>query len=140
MRSQPVVGMVFRCALLLSVGISLSGDLTPVAVEAARSAFRRKTPKIQLSRAGVGPRPDPRTGGFAKFSGKARSIPRRRRSNPLTVEIDTTSLFTEIDKLKPPRSPDFFEVRRFPTAKFESTKVEGAPRTRRLRANSRSTA
>jgi polyisoprenoid-binding protein YceI len=44
------------------------------------------------------------------------------------VDIDTTSLFTQFDMLTTHlKSPDFFEVRRFPTAKFESTKIETGP-------------
>jgi len=43
----------------------------------------------------------------------------------VSLEIDTASLFTQFDMLTTHlKSPDFFEVRRFPTAKFESTKIE----------------
>jgi polyisoprenoid-binding protein YceI len=79
--------------------------------------------KIQFVCAHVGPKPDPRKGGFGKFSGKAVLDGKLLKS--VSVEIDTTSLFTEFDMLTTHlKSPDFFEVRRFPTAKFESTKIE----------------
>lgn len=66
--------------------------------------------------------PDPRTGGFAKFSGQARLAGQRLES--ISVDIDTTSLFTSIGKLTDHlKSGDFFEVNEHPTAKFESTKI-----------------
>ena len=67
--------------------------------------------------------PDPRTGGFAKFSGKA-EVDADGKLKSVNVDIDTTSLFTSIQKLTDHlKSPDFFEVREYPTAKFESTKI-----------------
>ena len=49
------------------------------------------------------------------------------------MEIDTASLGTEIEKLTNHlKSPDFFEVRKYPTAKFESTKIEGGSITGKL--------
>jgi polyisoprenoid-binding protein YceI len=68
-------------------------------------------------------KPDPRTGGFAKFSGKA-EVDADGKLKSVSVDIDTTSLFTSIPKLTDHlKSGDFFEVREHPTAKFESTKV-----------------
>jgi polyisoprenoid-binding protein YceI len=66
--------------------------------------------------------PEPRTGGFAKFSGQAKLAGQRLES--ISVDIDTTSLFTSIGKLTDHlKSGDFFEVNEYPTAKFESTKI-----------------
>src|SRR5947208_14307857 len=43
----------------------------------------------------------------------------------VSLEIDAASLFTDFDMLTTHlKSPDFFEVRRFPMAKFESIKIE----------------
>jgi polyisoprenoid-binding protein YceI len=68
-------------------------------------------------------KPDPRTGGFAKFSGKA-EVDADGKVKSVSVDIDTTSLFTSIPKLTDHlKSGDFFEVREHPTAKFESTKI-----------------
>lgn len=71
------------------------------------------------------PKPaDPRTGGFAKFTGKVTVDPATKALTAVTADIDTTSLFTAIPKLTDHlKTADFFEVREYPTAKFESTKV-----------------
>jgi polyisoprenoid-binding protein YceI len=96
-----------------------------VPVQAGAAALTPQNTKIQFVCAHVGPRPDPRKGGFAKFSGKAQIDAAGKTLKALSVEIDTSSIFTEIDMLTNHlKSPDFFEVRRFPTAKFESTKIE----------------
>jgi polyisoprenoid-binding protein YceI len=70
--------------------------------------------------------PDPRTGGFEKLSGKAKVDASGKALQAVSVEIDTTSLWTEVggrltDHLK---SADFLEIREYPTIKFESTKIE----------------
>jgi polyisoprenoid-binding protein YceI len=65
---------------------------------------------------------DPHIGGFAKFSGQA--VVDADKLKSVSVEIDTASLFTKIPKLTGHlKTADFFEVREYPTAKFESTKV-----------------
>jgi polyisoprenoid-binding protein YceI len=71
-----------------------------------------------------GDKPDPRTGGFAKFSGKVTVDPATKTLTGVTADIDTASLFTEFPKLTSHlQTADFFEVREYPKAKFESTKV-----------------
>lgn len=66
-------------------------------------------------------KPDPRNGSFEKLSGTA-MVDQTLMS--VQVDIDTTSLTTEIEKLTNHlKSPDFFDVNRFPKASFESTKI-----------------
>jgi polyisoprenoid-binding protein YceI len=70
-------------------------------------------------------KPDPRKGGFKSFTGKA--IVDAGALKAIEVEIDTESVYTEIDKLTNHlKSVDFFDVRQFPKAKFVSTKIETA--------------
>jgi polyisoprenoid-binding protein YceI len=81
--------------------------------------------KIQFVGIHSGDKPDPRTGTFEKFSGEAKVDPAVGTVTSLTVDIDTTSLKTDIEKLTDHlKSPDFFNVNEHPTAKFESTKIE----------------
>jgi polyisoprenoid-binding protein YceI len=95
-----------------------------VPVSGGAAALSPENTKIQFVCAHSGAKPDPRTGGFAKFSGKADVDPATKSLKSVAVEIDTTSLFTEIDKLTTHlKSADFFEVRQHPTARFVSTKV-----------------
>ena len=90
---------------------------------AGASMLTPQNTKIQFICAHVGAKPEPRRGGFSKFSGQALLDGKSLKS--VSFDIDTASLFTEFDKLTTHlKSPDFFEVRRFPTAKFESTKIE----------------
>ena len=68
-------------------------------------------------------KPDPRTGTFEKFTGKA--IVNAGAPTSIQVDIETASLSTEIEKLTTHlKSPDFFDVREHPQAKFQSTKIE----------------
>ena len=63
-------------------------------------------------------------GGFDKVSGTA-TAGKEATSLKLEVEIDVTSLYTDEKKLTAHLlSPDFFDARKHPTAKFVSSKVE----------------
>ena len=84
--------------------------------------------KIQFTGTHSPPKkPDPRVGGFAKFTGEAKVDAEAKKLQSVSVSIDTTSLFTEFPKLTTHlNSPDFFETREYPTAKFESTEISEA--------------
>ena len=70
-----------------------------------------------------GDKPDPRKGGFAKFSGSA-SVDSSGALTGVQFDIETGSLWTEIAKLTGHlKSPDFFSVREFPAASFKSSSV-----------------
>lgn len=67
------------------------------------------------------------TGGFEKISGMAELD---KDGNLIKVEVsaDTTSIYSDADKLTEHlKSDDFFSVEKFPTAKFETTKIEAKP-------------
>src|SRR5437870_4057152 len=117
------------CATVLTAFSLHAADGVP-AVAGAVTLTPQNT-KIQFICAHVGAKPEPRKGGFGKFSGKALLDAKSLKS--VSLEIDTTSLFTEFDMLTTHlKSPDFFEVRRFPTAKFESTNIEPAAGTSQI--------
>jgi polyisoprenoid-binding protein YceI len=68
--------------------------------------------------------PEPRKGSFEKFSGKAEVDLAGKTLKGVAVEIETGSLKTEFDKLTNHlNSPDFFDTREYPTAKFKSTQI-----------------
>ena len=121
-----------RCALMalvMSSGAAISSLAvdavrTPAAIKGGKVALSPENTKIQFVCAHVGPKPDPRTGHFSKFSGTAEVDAASSVLRMVSVEIDTNSITTEFDKLTAHlKSPDFFEVRQYPTAKFESTKI-----------------
>jgi polyisoprenoid-binding protein YceI len=99
---------------------------TPVPATGGTATLSPENTKIQFVGTHSPPKqPDPRTGGFARFKGKAEVDPAAKTLKSVSVEIDTGSLFTEIgDRLTNHlKSPDFFDVREHPKATFESTKI-----------------
>jgi polyisoprenoid-binding protein YceI len=110
--------------LLLGIAaVSFGADAAPV--QSGAAMLTPQNTKIQFVCAHAGPRPDPRKGGFAKFSGKAQVDAAAHTLKSLEVDIETASLWTEFDMLTTHlKSPDFFEVRKHPTASFVSTKIE----------------
>src|SRR5262249_48132552 len=103
--------------------ISYSADAVPV--QKGTATITPQNTKLQFVCAHVAADPMPRKGGFAKFMGKAEVDVAAKTLKSLEVDIDTTSLFTEVGNMhtNPLKSPDFFEARRYPTAHFESTKI-----------------
>lgn len=113
-------GWMAMVACLASV--SLAAEAVPLTKGVA--TISPANSKIAFVGTHSGDKPDPRVGGFAKFSGKVTVDPATKALTGVTADIDTASLFTSIPKLTDHlKNPDFFEVREYPRAKFESTKV-----------------
>jgi polyisoprenoid-binding protein YceI len=116
-----VLGILATFLMLASVAAAAE---KPVPLAKGVAALSPDNTKIQFVGTHVGAKPDPRTGGFAKFSGKAQLDEAGKSLKSVSVNVDTASLFTEIPKLTDHlKTADFFEVREYPTAKFESTKI-----------------
>ena len=97
----------------------------PVAIEDGEAELTPKNTTIQFVGTHVGPRPDPRTGYFTKFTGALVVDAATKAPSAATVEIETGSLITPIARLTGHlQSPDFFEVRRYPKATFQSKTIE----------------
>jgi len=112
------------CGAIFVAIQSIALAATPVPVSGGAATLSPNNTKIQFVGTHSGAKPDPRTGGFAKFKGKAEIDAAKKTLKSVSVEIETASLFTEIQKLTDHlKSPDFFEVREYPKATFESTKV-----------------
>jgi polyisoprenoid-binding protein YceI len=80
--------------------------------------------KIQFVGKHTNEQPD-RVGHFEKFDGKAEVDKAAGELKSVSVVIETGSLSTQFAKLTNHlNSPDFFDSRQFPTAKFESTRIE----------------
>ncbi|OYP36152.1 polyisoprenoid-binding protein [Rhodopirellula sp. MGV] len=77
----------------------------------------------------VGTKPDgSHEGGFKKFKGHAHADHENPGASSLAIEIDTKSMWSDDEKLTNHlKSPDFFDVRKYPTVKFGSTKVDVTP-------------
>ena len=100
--------------------LALAALLAPVS-HAADVKLTGDNTKIKF----VGSKPDGKhEGGFKKLSGEFAADDDVTRSK-LSVTIDVDSLFTDNEKLTGHlKSPDFFDVKRFPTAKFVSTGIK----------------
>ncbi len=67
---------------------------------------------------------DTHEGSFEKLSGELRLVAGDPTKSSVTVTIDVASLTIEPEKLESHlRSPDFFDVEKFPEAKFASTSI-----------------
>jgi polyisoprenoid-binding protein YceI len=119
--------MVLLCGVFFSfVGLAgaVGAELAPVPVSGGTATLSPQNTSIRFVGVHTGDKPDPRTGGFAKFSGKVTVDPATSAIKSISTDIDTTSLYTSIPKLTDHlRTADFFEVREYPSAKFVSTKV-----------------
>lgn len=66
-------------------------------------------------------------GGFNEIDGTVVVADGDLTQAQITVNIDATSIWSDNDRLTDHlKSPDFFDVSKYPTAKFESTKIEAA--------------
>jgi polyisoprenoid-binding protein YceI len=64
-------------------------------------------------------------GGFKAFTGTVSLVDGAPEKSSVTVDIDTDSLFSDAEKLVGHlKSPDFFDVAKFPKATFASTAVK----------------
>lgn len=89
-------------------------------------ALTPENTRIQFVCAHVGDKPDPRTGNFEKFDGKAFVDGGTLKS--IQVDIETASIVAEVgEKLTNHlKSPDFFDVKENPKATFVSMLIEPA--------------
>ena len=63
-------------------------------------------------------------GGFKTFKGVIDLVNNKPEESKVLVDIDTTSIFSDDDKLTGHlKSADFFEVEKYPKATFVSTKI-----------------
>ncbi len=64
-------------------------------------------------------------GGFKELKAEAKVDMESPDKSSLTIEIKTDSLFSDDEKLTAHlKNPDFFDVKKYPTIKFESTKID----------------
>jgi len=84
--------------------------------------FDQTTSKIEWTGSKVTGKHD---GGFKTFKGTVNLVDQTPEKSSVTVEIETDSLYTDSDKLVGHlKSPDFFDVPKFPKASFTSTEVK----------------
>lgn len=110
-------------ALFVTATSASAQNPRPVRIDAGAVRLAPINTKIGFVGTHLGAKPDPRHGGFAKFTGLA-TVNAAGALESLRFDIVTASLWTKIPKLTGHlKSPDFFDVRQHPTATFRSTSV-----------------
>lgn len=114
------------CSIVLAIcGAASAADLAPVPVTGGAAKLSPANTKIEFVGTHTGDKPDPRTGGFGKFTGAVVVDSATKSVTAITADIDTTSLQTPLPKLTDHlKTADFFEVREYPTARFQSTAIK----------------
>jgi polyisoprenoid-binding protein YceI len=94
------------------------------AVNQVNYTFSNADSKVEFVGAKVTGKHD---GGFKAFTGSITMPEGKPEQGLVKVEIDTTSLFVDEEKLaKHLKTPDFFDVEKFPKATFTSTSIAPA--------------
>jgi polyisoprenoid-binding protein YceI len=107
--------------------------LAPVLASAADFTLTAENTTVKFVGTKTGGKHD---GGFKTVTGKASVENNDLTTLKITLDIDTTSLYTDNDKLTNHlKSPDFFGVKANPTAKFAATKVEKADTDYKITGN-----
>ncbi len=96
---------------------------TPPSNAAAKAyAITAENSKVEFTGSKVTGKHD---GGFKKIEGEVHAS--GDTVSHAKVTIDTTSIFTDNDRLTGHlKSPDFFDAQKFPTAVFETTSISGS--------------
>lgn len=99
---------------------SLSADIA-AAASAVKYTFDQSTSKVTWMGSKVTGKHD---GGFAAFKGTVDVVDVAPETSKVDVEIDATSITSDAEKLTGHlKSPDFFDVAKFPKATFVSTRI-----------------
>ena len=108
-----------RRVMAVAVLALLSGT---AAAESTKYSLDSKNTKVEF----VGAKADgTHAGGFRKLSGHLSVDGTDAATMKVSVTIDIDSMYTDADKLTAHlKSPDFFDAKRFPEAKFVSTAVK----------------
>lgn len=102
--------------------ISRNAPQSKPSANATRYDFDPSTSKIEWVGSKVTGKHE---GGFRQFHGFVSLVDGTPEKSDVTVEIETDSLFSDSDKLVGHlKSPDFFDVTKFPKASFASTEVK----------------
>jgi polyisoprenoid-binding protein YceI len=99
-------------------------DAGPTPVKLAEGAAELSPENTKVTFVGIhtGDEPKPRLGGFSKFKGSVKVAEEKLES--MSMEFDIDSIWTEFADLTTHlKNADFFDVEKYPTAKFVSKKV-----------------
>jgi len=94
----------------------------PVAAKGEALAINGENSKVEFTGSKVTGKHE---GGFKTFTGTIDLVNSKPAESSVTVDIDAASVYSDDEKLTGHlKSPDFFDVEKFPKATFKSTKIE----------------
>lgn len=110
------------------LGTATAVSPTAVTLTDGKAELNPANSKIEFIGRHSGDKPDPRLGGFEKFSGQLTVDADGKSLTAISFTIDANSVWTEIgEKLTNHlKNQDFFDVKEFPEIAFKSTQVENA--------------
>lgn len=100
--------------LVASLGVGRASAAESLTLDSEKS-------KIEF----IGKKPDGKhVGGFKAFKASGNADFQNHATNKLEIVIDTTSIWSDNEKLTNHlKNPDFFDVRKYPTITFTATKI-----------------
>lgn len=106
-----------------------ANSLQPVPIVGQDVVLNSGNTKLEFVGTHVGAKPDPRTGGFERFAGKAEFNADKSALTALWVDIETNSVWTQIggQLTSHLKTPDFLDTGEFPTASFASRSIVADP-------------
>lgn len=111
--------------LSVSARTASSDEQVPITVSGGKAKLSPANSKVMFVGIHTGNKPDPRTCGFGDFTGEATFSADGKTLMGVTIEMKVDSIYTFNSNLTQHlKSGDFFDAREYPTAKFESSKVE----------------
>lgn len=109
----------------LAIAIVASSTMVSSHVVCGAEKLKLDAEKSAIKFTGSKPDKSKHDGGFKKFAAEVEADFETPQNSKIKIEIKTESLFSDNEKLTGHlKNPDFFNVRKYPTATFVSTKVE----------------
>ncbi len=94
---------------------------TKIVAKGTALALTAENSKVEFTGSKVTGKHD---GGFKAFTGTIDLVNAKAEESSVTVDIDATSVYSDSESLTTHlKSPDFFDVEKFPKANFTSTKI-----------------
>ncbi len=101
---------------------SNTANTAPVAAKGEALTINGENSKVEFTGSKVTGKHD---GGFKAFTGTIDLVNSKPAESSVSVDIDAASVYSDDEKLTGHlKSPDFFDVEKFPKATFKSTKIE----------------
>ena len=111
-KNAPKAGAATPASTVAAVAIAAAGETLPI--DTTRSSLRWTGSRVTKTHPGA----------FKTFGGAITLVDGKAEASKVEIDIDTTSITTDKDRLIAHlKSPEFFDVEKYPTAKFSSTAI-----------------